>query len=244
MVLHQQMNILKLVLIAFFGMLLAGCQEEFFEITEPDTTTTFTANDTVADLILKVTLKDGSFDNIIDQCSETSIDFPYSVKVRNEVIEVNSGEDIEMLTEQYFQARKNLRINFPVTISFSDYSTLVLSNRGELQQIQNRYRHRLKDDDIECIDFVYPVSLSLYDPQFQKQEYRQAGNDKAMHGILKSKKETIIEIEYPVVLEKADGSTIEVKNNAALQSAILQAMGSCEENDEVEIDEEDHPGNT
>ncbi|MDF1572007.1 MAG: hypothetical protein P1P82_10355 [Bacteroidales bacterium] len=237
------MNIVKLVLIVSFGMMLAGCQEEFFEITEPDTTTTFFADDTISDLILKVTLKDGSFDNIIDQCSETSIDFPYMVKVRNEIIQIDSGEDIEMLAQQHLQVRKNLRINFPVTVTFSDYTTSVLNNRGELQQIQNRYRHRLKDDDIECIDFVYPVAISLYDTQYQKQESKWAGSDKEMHGIVKGKKEVIIEIGYPVVLEKADGITIEVTNNAELENAIIQSMGTCDENDEVEFDDEDHFGN-
>jgi hypothetical protein len=120
----------------------------------------------------------------------------------------------------------------------------VLSNRGELQKIQNRYKHRLKDDDIECIDFVYPVGLSLYDVQFQQPVSRLAGSDKEMHGILTGKKDVIVEFSYPLVLVYFDGTTVEVNDNAALESAIVASMGTCDENDEVESDEEDHPGNT
>ena len=75
----------KLIKIKYFILTLAlsimfiSCQEEYVDIEEPDKSITISADDHIADLIFKVVLKDGSFDNIIDRCSEISIKFPYSV---------------------------------------------------------------------------------------------------------------------------------------------------------------------
>lgn len=237
MVLQQQLKRIIIMVILPVAMLLTGCQEEFTEVIEPEANSSFIASDTISDLILKVTLKDGSFDNIIDQCSETSIEFPYSVKLKSELIQISSMEDLEELVQEQTQAGNSFRINYPVTVSYSDYSTEILSSRGELQRIQNRYKHRLKDDDIESIDFVYPIGLSLYDIQFQVPESRLVKSDKEMYGILKGKEGAIIEIGYPVALERFDGAIVEVDNNAALTDAIRNSLGTYDENDEVEIDE-------
>jgi len=239
----QHTKIVRLLLILMVAGFLTGCQEEFIEITEPNADTAFASSDSIAGLILKVTLKDGSFDNMIDKCSEINIEFPYSVRVRNEIIEIQSPEEIEALHEQLKQNSKSIKIVFPVTVSFSDYSTMVVSNNGELMRLQNRYIHRKYDDDIECIDFIYPIEMDLYDTLFQKQEYRHVRNDKAFHGILKGKKDFIFEIEYPVSLEISDSTTIEVTNNSELKHAIRNSIGTCDENDEVELENEDqHPG--
>ena len=235
----QHNNIVKYLLILLVAGFITGCQEEFFEITEPDTETSFASSDSIAGLILKVTLKDGSFDNIIDKCSEINIEFPYSVRVRNKIIEIQSPEELQALHEQLQQNSKSIKIVFPVTVSFSDYSTMVISNKGELMQIQNRYIHRKYDEDIECIDFIYPLEVDLYDTLFQKQEFRHVRNDKAFHGILKGKKDFIFEIEYPVLMEISDSLTVEVNNNSELKHAIQNSIGTCDENDEVEIEDQD-----
>lgn len=234
----QHNKILRFLLILMVAGFLTGCQEEFFEITEPDTDTAFASSDSIAGLILKVTLKDGSFDNMIDKCSEINIEFPYSVRVRNEIIEIQSPEELEALQEQLQQNSKSIKIVYPVTVSFSDYSTMVVSNNGELMRIQNRYVHRKYDDDIECVDFKYPIDLDLYDTLFQRQEFRHVRNDKAFHGILKGKKDFIFEIEYPVLMDISDSVTVEVNNNSELKHAIQNSIGTCDENDEVEFEED------
>jgi len=218
-----------------FVILFAACQEEYVEISEPDKSTAFTANDTIADLILRVTMKDGSFDNIIDKCSAISIQYPYSVQIRNEIITIKSTEDIEALKAKYFPLRNNILINFPVTVIFSDYSEKILSNQGELQKIRKQYNTRVEDDDIECIDFIYPVELSLYNTEFQKPDFVRVGNDKDFHGLLKNMNDLIVEITYPVEVEFWNGERLSINNNDELENEILNTSDRCDENDEVEF---------
>lgn len=239
MVLQQPLKIIKILWFLFLVILLAGCQEEYIEITEPDKNIAFSASDTLADLILKVTLKDGSFDNIIDNCSEISIIFPYSVQIRNEIITISSRDDIESFKQEYFPIRGTILVKYPVRISFSDYSEKVLSNRGELQKIHNQYNTGIEDDDIECIDFIYPIELSVYNTEFQKPDFIIAGNDKDLHGVLKNMDDLIIEISYPIPVEISDGTRINIQNNKELENEIMNAMGSCDEEDEVDIGNDD-----
>ena len=235
MVSMQQTKLMKIFILFFVVMLFARCQEEYIQISDLDKSVAFTANDTIADLIMRVTLKDGSFDNIIDKCNEVSIKFPYSVKIKNEIITVTSAEDVEYIRQEYFQFINAITIKYPVTVVFSDYSESVLSNQGELQKIKNQYNTNLEDDDIECIDFIYPLEVNLYNAEFQKPDFVVVGDDKDLHGILKNMKDMIVEVGYPIQVELFDGTMVNISNNLELKNEIMNVMGSCDEGDEVEF---------
>lgn len=237
MIIQHQIQIMKIIIALMITMLFTSCQEEYIDITEPDKNTSFTANDTVAELILRVTMKDGSFDNFIDNCSAISIKFPYSVHIRSENISIRSMEDIEDLEEEYSESRNSILINYPVTVIHSDYTESVLSNRGELQKIQNECSTDVEDEDIECIDFVYPIELSIYNTEFQKPDFVIAGSDKDLHGILKNANDLIVEITYPISVELWDESRINIHNNKELENEIMNAIGRCDEDDDEDDDD-------
>ena len=216
------------------GMLFYGCQEEYIQITEPDKSAVFSTEDTIAGLILKVTLKDGSFDDIIDKCSGISINFPYEVRIRNEKITVNSQEDIEQIKQTYAQFINAINIQFPVTITLSDYSELTLTNRGDLQKILKEYDKK-KEGRIKCIDFIYPFDVYLYNTEFQKPEYASIRNDKKLHGLLKHKNGILIEIDYPISVELFDGTALTIGNNQELKTKITDAIETCDDPDEEEF---------
>ncbi len=223
-------------------VLLSGCQEEFSVIDEPDDGETISAGADLADLIRRVTLKDGSFDNIIDKCSEISIQFPYSVHVKGERINITSLDDIKALTLDYFHFRNAININYPVTILYSDYSQAVLSHAGELRQIQDQCNTTLIDEDIECFDFIYPVNIDLYNTEFQNHDFIIAKNDRDLYNIFNDINDFIVEINYPVHVRTSDGDTLNINDNIELENEITRVIDACDENDEVEFDDEDYPG--
>lgn len=230
---------LKVTGFLMLTLLFAGCQEEFVEVIEPDSKEAFTASDTLRSLIIKVSLKDGSFDNIIDNCSAISIKFPYRVQVRDEIITIGSEDDLEDLEDDYSESGPPILLDFPVTVIFSDYSEAILSNRGDLQQLIKDCNDEAgdEDDDIECIDFIYPIEISLYNTEFQKPDYVVIGSDREMHNLLDDTVEQIVEIDYPIHLLTYDGEIVEVEDNEELEEEIEDAAESCDEDDEIEDDE-------
>lgn len=217
-----------------------SCQEEYVDIEEPDKSITISADDHIADLIFKVVLKDGSFDNIIDRCSEISIKFPYSIMIEDQLYSVSSREDIDKIMMDYFDLRDDITINYPVTISYSDYSEKIIYNDDELEQIQEQYNIEITDDDIECIDFVYPIELSLYDTEYQKTDLIVANNDYDIYSIFDDISNLIVQFDFPISV-KIDENIIRIFNNDELENEIMNVITGCDEDDDVEFDDEDFP---
>lgn len=237
----------KLLNTKYFLMTLAllvmftNCQEEYVEINEPDKSKTISADDNIADLILKVVLKEGSFDNIINRCSEISINFPYSIIIDAQLYNVSSQEDIDIIMFDYYRLRDDIAINYPVTISYSDYSETVLNNADKLEQIQEQHNDDLNDNDIECIDFVYPIELTLYNTEFQKTNLIVAYDDYDLFNIFVDISNLIIEFDFPISVEIENGEIINIANNFELENSIVSVISGCDGNDDVEFDDEDFP---
>ncbi len=223
-------------------VLYAGCQKEYLEVSEPDADLTITANHPVADLVIKIALKDGSFDNIIDRCSEISINFPYSVRIKNEVLEVSSSEDVQNIKLEYFELRNEFNLVYPVTVSFSDYSEAVLANKGELRQIQNQYNTTITDDDIECIDFIYPFTASVYNIQYQNYSHVEINDDMDLYNVFNKIHDLVVEFGYPLHVENLGGIITIINNNKELENKIREEINAgCDEEDETEFTDEDYP---
>ena len=232
----------KITLIALsFIVALLSCQKEYTNIDEPDKSTTIIADDNIADLISKMVLKDGSFDNIIDRCSEISIKFPYAVSIEEQLIQISSREDIEEIKQNYFHLRDDIDISYPVTVSFSDYSELVLTNADELEEIQEQYNTTLEDDDIECLNFIYPIEITLYNTLYQSSETVVVTNDYDTYSIFSDMDNLVLEISFPIQIESLNQDTITIHNNDELEDEIEKIIDNCDEEDEVEFDEEDYP---
>lgn len=232
---HNLIKTKNLLMTITYILLFISCQEEYVDITEPDSSIAITNSDSVASLVLKVVLKDGSYDNIIDKCSEVSIKFPYSIRIRSKVINVESSKDIENIEFEHFHEANGIVINYPVTVIYSDYSESVIANARELHDIQEKYNTNLNDDDIECIDFAYPIELSIFNTEYQKSEHVFANNDHDLFNIFDNISGLIVEINFPIQLVTYDGENITINDNNELESAIKNAMGSCDENDDVEF---------
>jgi len=221
-------------------LILIGCQKEFIDTREPDKSVTITAEDNIADLILKVALKDGSYDNFIDGCSEISIKFPYSILIEDQQYNINNQEDIDVIKLDHFFERNDIEIVYPITISLSNYSETILNNPDELEQLQEQYNTELSDEDIECIDFVFPLEIALYNEVKQITDVVTVKNDYDLYSIFIDIEDLIVEISFPIVLKLSDGQEISINDNYQLEDEIDQVMDNCDEEDDVEFSDEDY----
>jgi len=76
-------------------------------------------------------------------------------------------------------------------------------------------------EEIVCIDFVYPVSLQIYDSQFRVVGLKIVNNDLDFSTFLgQLPEENTLSISYPIVTQLADNTTFSVNNNTELKLAI------------------------
>ena len=232
-----------LYLVSFFALfMLASCQKEAVEITGLDTQETFVAESDLASLITQTSTLDGSSDNIIDGANGFSVNLPVTVIVNGVEITINSEADFELIEEIFDDSdddNDSIEIVFPITITLNDYTEVVVNSQAELEALRAEYSHE-NDDDIECIDFQYPLNISVYNSNFQVIDVVTINNDEQMHHFIRNLQGGVLaSLNFPVTMIYADGSTTQVHNNVELANVMKEARNSCDEDDDNDWNDDD-----
>ncbi len=248
---NPNFNIMKtkistLLLLPFFALLMfMSCQEEVVEITDPNETEALSASSTLTALISSASAMDGSKDNIIDNASCLSIELPVTVVVNGLEIIIDSEEDykvIEAVFNEFEEDDDRLEIIFPITIITENHDDIVINNADELKEFVKECKGENEDDDdIECIDFKYPISFSVYDANFQVIDVVELENDRELHKFIKRiiNKEVLASLNFPVTMVLADGTEVVVNNNEELENIINEAKDACDEDDDNDYGDDD-----
>lgn len=232
-----------LYVLPFFALLMmASCQEEAVEITDPNTQETFVAESNLAALITNTSTNDGSSDNIIDRANGFSVNLPITVYVNGIEVVVNSEDDfdqIESIFDDSDDDDDTIEIVFPITVTLSDYTQVVINSQAELDALRENHSHE-DDDDIECIDFKYPLSISIYNLNFQVIDVVTINSDEQLHHFIRNLEGGVLaSLNFPVSMVYADGSTIQVNNNQELENVIKEARNACDEDDDNDWNDDD-----
>ncbi|MEM9078393.1 MAG: hypothetical protein AAGC43_15220 [Bacteroidota bacterium] len=235
-------NKLVLTNLLFVALLFTSCQEEFEEVGG-DTQETIATNSNTAILMANTATQDGSFDNIVDSASCFAVNFPYTVEVNGIQITIDSREDLHTIEEIFDEFDTDddiLDIIFPITITFGDFSELVIENFEQLRELAAECTEGGDDDDIECIDFVYPITLFTFDIDEQRTGEVTVDSDKELRRFFAGlEDEELVSVQFPLTLKKFDGTEIVVNSNAELAAALERAKDECDEDDDDDFNDDD-----
>lgn len=225
------------------AILFSACQSEFEELPNSEEQTSIKANSTAATLIKQATSNDGSFDNIVDGSSCIAIQFPYSVKVNGIEITLDSIEDLELIEDILDELDGNsdlLDIIFPIKITLADFTEITINSINDLEVIVEDCLEGGDDDDIECIDFVYPINFFTFDINNQRTGTVKVESDKQLRRFFNDlEDDAIVSIDFPVELKLYDGTKITVNNNRELEEALNSAKNACDEDDDNDYNDDD-----
>ncbi|MEQ3666062.1 MULTISPECIES: hypothetical protein [unclassified Olleya] len=85
------------------------------------------------------------------------------------------------------------------------------------------------DEDINCMDFEYPLTVSIYDADFQLADIVTIDNDDALYLFLQTLDTSIVaSLNFPITMVLPDEQQIVVNSNQALQSIITLEGSSCD----------------
>jgi len=213
-----------------------SCQDEFEEVVINEQET-ITASSATANLVKSASAKDGSLDNVVDSSSCFAIKFPYIVKVNGLEITVDSISDLRFLNElvkQYDDDFEDLlEIVFPITITYPDYSEITINNLQDFRELANQCGGDPDDSRIRCISFVYPITLFTFDIDNEQSGTFTVESDRQLRRLFDDldDDDTLVSIEFPIVLKKRDGTEVSVTTNEELARAIESARGLCFDDD-------------
>lgn len=231
------------LLLAFFALLtFSSCQDEVIEITDPSSGETFQADSNLATLISDASINDGSSDNIIDEASELSVNLPITVTANGMQFTINSQEDFDLIEETFDEFEDDedeLEIQFPITVTLSDHTEVVVNNQTELDNLRGDTPNE-DDDDIECIDFQYPITFSTYSTNFQIIDVITINSDRELYRFMHSLEAgVLVSLNFPVTMIYKDGTTIDVNSNLELARVISEARDACDEDDDNDWNDDD-----
>ena len=233
-----------LVFILSMLLLNTSCRKEEIEFVQAPPEDTLTPNSQVADLMQRTAMNDGSVDNIIDYANCFSVQLPVTVVVNGMQIDVNSSSDydlIESIFDDSDDDSDGIVINFPITIILNDFSQVVINSQSELNSYAlNCNGENENDDDIECIDFQYPLTASIFNPSFEIISTVTLTSDEQLYNFIDAiDEEDIVSLNFPLTVTLSDGSVFSINNFNELQSAIETYDDDCDEDDDFDYNDDD-----
>ena len=233
------------VYLSFLALMLTmSCQNEETEIINPSNEDIIEGDSTAANLMLRMASNDGSEDNIVDYANCLEVVLPVTVTANGVTITIQSVADysqLENILDAFTNDDDQVNITFPITVTLNNYTEIQITSQQELEElIDDCLGENEDDDDIECIDFVYPVSFSIYNTDFQVINTVTINNDEALYNFLEDLDGPILaSLDFPVTLITASGNTVIVNNNQELEVAISDADGTCDEDDDYDWNDDD-----
>lgn len=241
----NSMNFKKLVLLPLIVLaFMVSCQTEETDITNPPQEEIIEANSQTATLMSRTALNDGSVDNIIDYANCLEVVLPVTVTANGVTITIESYTDydvLEDLLDAFTDDEDNVVIAFPISVILNDYTEIVINSQVELEaKIALCNNENEEDDDIECVDFQYPILFSIYNTDFQVVETVTIPDDEALYHFLQTLNGPVLaSLNFPVTLVLASGETVVVHNNQELDLVITAAEDDCDEDDDYDWNDDD-----
>ncbi len=238
-------NYFKLLtlLSGLFLLSLAGCQKEVEEIINPQNEDVISADSPLSDLVKRTSMNDGSPDNIIDKSSCLTVVLPVSVIANGNDLTISKPDDyvlIERIFDESDSDDDTLVINFPIKVLLPDYTEVTLKDYDDLEDLQEECMENGKDPDIECLDFVYPFNVSIYDILNQVSKVITVNNDKELYTLFEDMDENdLASINFPLTVMLSDSTNMVITDNKMLEDIIEDAEDQCDEDDDNDYNDDD-----
>lgn len=232
------------ILLFSFAFVLTSCRKEESEFIETAPDDILGPNSSIANLMLRTVTNDGSNDNILDFANCFNIKLPVIVAANSIEVALNTESDydkVETIFDEEYDDINVLDISYPITIIGTDYSETLVYNSSELNNFASTCNgENTMDNDIECIDFIYPISASVFNTNNEFLSTEVFSSDKEMyHFIDDISSEDIVTIHFPISVKLYDNSELQINSMSELQTSIENHQNDCNEDDNFDYDDDD-----
>ena len=236
-------QIQKIVLIGILSIFIfSSCRDEL--TIDTDSTKGLTTSSKLTELIKNTSLNDGSNDNIIDKANCFNIELPITVFVNGLEILVSSKDDfdkIESIFDEFDDDDDNLQIKFPIKIVLSDFTEIEIENENELNTFSADCNGENEmDDDIECIDFQFPIDFSIFNTVTEEISQITIKSNQELHDFIRDlDNDDVANIDFPINVVLSDGTIFSTNSLEELEDAIENAIDDCDEDDDFDFNDDD-----
>ena len=224
---------LKYVLnLSLIGLFLMSCQTEENEVIQ-DPNQNLSNVSPLTTLLTRVTQNPTSGDNIIDNSSCFSVVLPVTVIVNGQNIVVSTQADYQTVQDA-IDAFSNdddiVNFIYPITIQFQNFSTQVLQNSDDLDDVIDDCGEDDGFDEIDCISFNFPIVINVYNANNQLANTITINNNTDLYNFLENLEDNeYVAIQYPISLIDSNGVNVTITSNDQLEDVIEDSIDDCDD---------------
>jgi hypothetical protein len=229
------MKTIQLLFILALSFTFIQCQKEEAEIIDqtqsPDA---IVVGSPLAGLLSRTSQYPTSNDNVLDNSSCFSVQLPVTVIVNGNTITVTSSSDYQLVQNAIdaFASDDDI-VNFvyPITIQYQNFSTQVLTNSNQLDDVLDDCGDDDGFDEIDCILINYPIVINVYNTSNQvTNTITVQSNTQLFAFIANLTPGTLAAIVYPISVTDSNGNNVVITSNAQLVTFIEDSIDDCDDN--------------
>lgn len=226
------MKIKYIVQLMLFIFLFGACQKED-ETTVIQNPNNIFPGSSLAKLISRVSQNPTELDNIIDNTSCFSVQLPVSVVVNGQIITITTQSDYQLVQNAidfYTTDDDVVHFEYPITIQFQNFTTQVVNDSNQLDDIIDDCNDDDGFDEIDCIAINYPIAINIYDSNNQVANTITIQSNPQLFNFIGSLSTSIIAaIVYPISVTNSNGEDVLINSNTTLETFINSSIDDCDD---------------
>ncbi len=218
----KQYLIYSLILL-FAALLFQSCQDEEYvtQISE----TALDGQSPLSRRLLQLTLNETRFDNVIDSTDCFRVALPVTLQILDETVLVDSEEDFATVDQLLQFDGSSIDFIFPITLFAQDYTEIEVNNQQQFDALISNCEFQ---DPIDCLDLIYPISLSAYNANSQQISQTTVQNNADFHRYISNLGSGLFyEINYPIQAQSSGTQLITLNKHEELNAALDLAIENC-----------------
>ncbi|MFV7236030.1 hypothetical protein [Flavobacterium sp. ZB4R12] len=218
---------------SFTAIVFISCQNEETLVIQ-DTTQNLTAVSPLTSLISRVSQNPTSKDNILDNSSCFNVQLPVIVIVNGTHITVSNQNDyhtVQNALDAFSNDDDIVNFVYPITIQYQNFSTQLITNVDQLDDVIDNCDEDDGFDEIDCIHINYPIKIDIYNANSQIAKTITVQNDTDLYNFLEDIESNVfISINYPISITNLNGQNVVITNNSDFEDSIEDSIKDCDTN--------------
>ena len=215
----------KIAFLFLLPIAIFGCMKEI-DLTEGENPNSNNANSETTNYYKRIGMYDGSFDDLIDNISCSSVKLPVSLLANNIPLTITNIADYQLVLNIFNLSpidTDTVVFNFPITILNQDYSQTSVTNQSQFNNLSALCNQAI--GAITCVDMVYPIKISLYNTTSEQTTIISIVNDRNLFDFMAnlSVKE-VYSVQYPINVKIIGNVNISVSGDIQLKSIINDCL--------------------
>lgn len=215
----------KTTSIMLLSLIIISCMKEI-DIDEGENPNTNNSNSETTNYYQRIGMRDGSFDDFMDNNSCSSVKLPASLLANGIPLNIVNASDYQLILNIFNLSSLDVDtvvFNFPITILNRDYSQTTITSQALLDQLSALCDEVINNNlnAITCVDIEYPIKIALFDTINEQSTIITVSKDQDLFNFMTNLSvNEVYSVQYPINAINTGNIHIAINNDSQLKSAI------------------------